>query len=112
MNNSKFDPNQFENCVIPNGQKLAIIIPFRDDGSNIRTNQLKVLLHYMIPVLIRQNVKFQFFVVTQEFFKSLESGLDWTGRFLVGTCPTVGRLAMAFSKFEMVSDAEFNLQPR
>ena len=112
MNNSKFDPNQFENCVIPNGQKLAIIIPFRDDGSNIRTNQLKVLLHYMIPVLIRQNVKFQFFVVTQECFKSLESGLDLTGRFLVWTCPKIGRLTMAFSKFEMVSDAEFNLQPR
>ena len=81
MNNSKFDPNQFENCVIPNGQKLAIIIPFRDDGSNIRTNQLKVLLHYMIPTLIRQNVKFQFFVVTQECFKSLELGLGLTGRF-------------------------------
>ena len=70
MINSKYDPTQFENCVIPNGQKLAIIIPFRDDGSSVRTNQLKVLLHYMIPVLIRQNVKFQFFVVTQEYFKS------------------------------------------
>ena len=69
MINSKYDPTQFENCVIPNGQKLAIIIPFRDDGSSVRTNQLKVLLHYMIPVLIRQNVKFQFFVVTQECFE-------------------------------------------
>ena len=65
MQNSKYDPREFEDCVIPNGQKLAIIIPFRDDGSNIRKNHLKVLLHYMIPILIRQNVKFQFFVVTQ-----------------------------------------------
>ena len=65
MQNSKYDPREFEDCVIPNGQKLAIIIPFRDDGSNIRTNQLKVLLHYMIPILIRQNVMFQFFFVTQ-----------------------------------------------
>ena len=77
MINSKYDPNQFENCVIPNGQKLAIIIPFRDDGSNVRTNQLKVLLHYMIPVLIRQNVKFQFFVVTQECFKSHALNTIW-----------------------------------
>ena len=73
MITSKYDPTQFENCVIPNGQKLAIIIPFRDDGSSVRTNQLNVLLHYMIPVLIRQNVKFQFFVVTQECFKSHDS---------------------------------------
>lgn len=65
MPNSRYDPREFEDCVIPNGQKLAIIIPFRDDGSNVRTNQLKVLLHYMIPILIRQNVMFQFFVVTQ-----------------------------------------------
>ena len=65
MLNSKYDPREFEDCVIPNGQKLAIIIPFRDDGSNVRSNQLKVLLHYMIPILIRQNVMFQFFVVTQ-----------------------------------------------
>ena len=70
MINSKYDPTQFENCTIPDGHQLAIIIPFRDDGSSVRTNQLKVLLHYMIPVLIRQNVKFQFFVVTQECFKS------------------------------------------
>jgi len=65
VSNSKYDPREFEDCVIPNGQKLAIIIPFRDDGSNVRTNQFKVLLHYMIPILIRQNVMFQFFVVTQ-----------------------------------------------
>ena len=65
MQNSKYDPREFEDCVIPSGQKLAIIIPFRDDGSNVRKNHLKVLLHYMIPILIRQNVKFQFFVVTQ-----------------------------------------------
>ena len=65
MPNSKYDPREFEDCVISNGQKLAIIIPFRDDGSNVRTNHLKVLLHYMIPILIRQNVMFQFFVVTQ-----------------------------------------------
>ena len=65
MPNSKYDPREFEECVIPNGQKLAIIIPFRDDGSNVRTNHLNVLLHYMIPILIRQNVMFQFFVVTQ-----------------------------------------------
>ena len=77
MSNSKYDPREFEDCVIPNGQKLAIIIPFRDDGSNVRTNQLKVLLHYMIPVLIRQNVKFQFFVVTQECFKSHALNTVW-----------------------------------
>ena len=60
-----YDPREFEDCVIPDGQKLAIIIPFRENGSNVRTNQLKVLLHYVIPILIRQNVMFQFFVVTQ-----------------------------------------------
>ena len=61
MNDSKYDPTKFESCEIPTGHSLAIIIPFRDDGSSVRTNQFKVLLHYMIPVLVRQNVKFQFF---------------------------------------------------
>ena len=71
MKNSKYDPTQFEDCLIPPGHKVAIIIPFRDDGSNVRTDQLKVLLHYMIPMLIRQNIKFQFFAVTQESFQAL-----------------------------------------
>ena len=73
MKNSKYDPTQFEDCLIPPGHKVAIIIPFRDDGSNIRTHQLKVLLHYMIPVLIRQNIKFQFFTVTQESFQAFSA---------------------------------------
>ena len=69
MQDSKYDPTQYENCLIPTGRKLAIIIPFRDDGSHARMDQLQVLLHYMIPLLIRQNVKFQFFAITQEYFK-------------------------------------------
>lgn len=65
MQDAKYDPTQYENCLIPTGRKLAIIIPFRDDGSHARMDQLQVLLHYMIPLLIRQNVKFQFFAITQ-----------------------------------------------
>ena len=61
---------QYQNCLIPTGHKIAIIIPFRDDGSKARLNQFKILLHYMIPMLIRQNIKFQFFVITQESFKA------------------------------------------
>lgn len=33
MKNSSYSPTQFENCTIPGGQSVAIIIPFRDDDS-------------------------------------------------------------------------------
>ena len=33
MQNSSYSPTQFENCTIPEGQSVAIIIPFRDDDS-------------------------------------------------------------------------------
>ena len=33
MKNSSYSPTQFENCTIPEGQSVAIIIPFRDDDS-------------------------------------------------------------------------------
>ena len=39
---------------------VAIIIPYRD-----RYNHLRILLHYLIPILQRQLVKFRIFVVEQ-----------------------------------------------
>ena len=39
---------------------VAIIIPYRD-----RYNHLRILLHFLIPILQRQLVKFRIFVVEQ-----------------------------------------------
>ena len=39
---------------------VAIIIPYRD-----RYNHLKILLHFLIPLLQRQHIKFRIFVVEQ-----------------------------------------------
>ena len=33
MANSSYTPTHFENCTIPEGQSVAIIIPFRDNDS-------------------------------------------------------------------------------
>jgi len=47
---------------------LAIIIPFRDDAEEpVRIDQLKWLLHYLIPLLERQKAKFQIFIISQDF---------------------------------------------
>ena len=33
ITNSSYSPTQFENCTIPQGQSVAIVIPFRDNDS-------------------------------------------------------------------------------
>ena len=80
MQNSSYSPTQSENCTVPSGQSVAIIMPFRDNDSkgnsrrgskwifisfSVRTRQLYLFLHYTIPILIRQNIKFKIFVVSQ-----------------------------------------------
>ena len=55
-----------QDCNSPAGYKLAIIIPFRDTTAKaIRVQQLKFLLFYMIPILIRQKLTFRFYIVNQ-----------------------------------------------
>ena len=56
------------NCTVPPAHSVAIIIPFRDNKEQARSHQLFIMLHFMIPILIRQNIKFQFFLITQESF--------------------------------------------
>ena len=56
------------NCTVPPAHSVAIIIPFRDNKEKARSHQLFVMLHFMIPILIRQNIKFQFFLINQELF--------------------------------------------
>ena len=51
-------------CSPVEGQSVAIIIPFRDQ-LGVRRQQLFTLLHYMIPILIRQNIKYGFYVINQ-----------------------------------------------
>jgi len=41
-------------------QRTAIIIPFRD-----RRRHLHILLHYLIPVMKRQQIEFRIFVIEQ-----------------------------------------------
>ena len=88
---SKIESSGYEpvNCLVSSGKRVAIIVPFRDDGSKgnqgpqglritiksnaglksyltlERFNHLKLLLRHMIPILIRQNIKFKFFLITQ-----------------------------------------------
>ena len=50
-----WEPNTCVSC-----QHVAIIIPYKN-----RYNHLRVLLHFLIPVLQRQLVKFRIFVVEQ-----------------------------------------------
>ena len=57
------------NCTVPPAHSVAIIIPFRDNKEQARSQQLFIMLHFMIPILIRQNIKFQFFLINQELFK-------------------------------------------
>lgn len=51
-------------CQVAPGRSVAIIIPFRDQNG-VRLKQLLTMLHYMIPILTRQNNKFTFFVINQ-----------------------------------------------
>ncbi|XP_052810986.1 beta-1,4-N-acetylgalactosaminyltransferase bre-4-like isoform X1 [Mya arenaria] len=50
-------------------QRIAIIIPFRD-----RQKHLDILLYYLVPVLTRQQVAFQVFVVEQYGNKAFNKG--------------------------------------
>lgn len=53
-------------CTVPTGHSVAIIIPFRDTTQEqLRTEQLKFLLHYMIPILQRQKIMFRFYIINQ-----------------------------------------------
>ena len=74
------------NCTVPPAHSVAIIIPFRDNKEQARSHQLFVMLHFMIPILIRQNIKFQFFLITQESF--ILSGIH--ERILVSKTNDVG----------------------
>ena len=40
-------------------------MPFRDNGSNVRTSQFFWLLNTYIPIFIKQKADVQFFVITQ-----------------------------------------------
>ena len=51
-------------CQQKPGRSVAIIVPFRDK-TGVRTEQLYSMLHFMVPILTRQNIKFGFFVINQ-----------------------------------------------
>ena len=54
---------------------LAIIIPFREDETEIiRRDQLRWLLFYLIPILQRQQKIFKIFVISQDFEGSWNKG--------------------------------------
>jgi len=64
---------------------LAIIIPFRDDAEKpVRIDQLKWLLHYLIPLLERQKAKFQIFVISQDFKGMFNKGRLFNIGFAMG----------------------------
>ena len=60
--NGRFKPTD---CIVPARKRVAIIIPFRDDATLVRTNQFQWLLYYMIPILTRQNIEFGFYLINQ-----------------------------------------------
>ena len=66
------------NCTVPPAHSVAIIIPFRDNKEQARSHQLFIMLHFMIPILIRQNIKFQFFLITQESFIQRSTNICWS----------------------------------
>ena len=73
-------------CNVPKGQSVAIIFPFRDTATKgmsiksqqvacplnrtlalilVRAKQLYVFLHHMIPIFVRQNIRFKLFLINQ-----------------------------------------------
>ena len=66
MINGSYTPQE---CQVAAGRSIAIIIPFRDQNG-VRKKQLLTMLHYMIPILTRQNNKFTFFVINQSSLAS------------------------------------------
>ena len=62
MNESSFSP---PGCSVNDETNIAIIVPFRDNDTLVRTRQFYSLLSSLIPMLIRQNVRFGFYLVNQ-----------------------------------------------
>jgi hypothetical protein len=60
--NGMYTPKE---CHNNNHKKVAIIIPFRDDETLQRTRHFYILLNYLLPNLIRQNIEFGFFLIEQ-----------------------------------------------
>ena len=54
-----------KNCSAETSEKVAIIIPFRDNQVESRSNQLGWLLYYLIPMLVRQNAYFGIYLINQ-----------------------------------------------
>ena len=52
-------------CIVEKRRKIAFIMPFRDNGSNVRTSQFFWLLNTYIPIFMKQKADVQFFVLTQ-----------------------------------------------
>jgi len=62
MANGIFEPIK---CFVPPNKRVAVIVPFRDNLQHTRLVHLKMLLYYMVPIFIRQNLRFSFYVVNQ-----------------------------------------------
>ena len=58
-------------CIIEKRRKIAFVMPFRDNGSNVRTSQLFWLINTYIPIFIKQKADVQFFVINQGINKSI-----------------------------------------
>ena len=52
-------------CIVEKRRKIAFIMPFRDNGSNVRTSQFFWLINTYIPIFIKQKADVQFFVINQ-----------------------------------------------
>ena len=52
-------------CIVEKRRKIAFIMPFRDNGSNIKTSQFFWLINTYIPIFIKQKADVQFFVINQ-----------------------------------------------
>ncbi|KAK6985644.1 beta-1 4-N-acetylgalactosaminyltransferase bre-4 [Biomphalaria glabrata] len=77
--------------------RVAIIIPYRD-----RWNHLKVLLHYLIPTLKRQQIHFRIFVVEQYGNETFNKGRIMNAAF---------REALQLFDFQCVTFHDVDLVP-